>query len=487
MGLIFATGLAAVLVAGVVLLVVGWRGRKINDHPVCPGCGFDLVGVYPGVETCPECGAGLKRERGVRVGARRRRKVTLAAGVVLLVVALVGLVPVAVLAAAGSNLDRYKPVGLLLWEGRNGRADVADRAGVELLRRESAGELDGAAQDRVAAAVLQLQGDLDRPWSDAWGDLFLALPGRSLGELALFDAQSIVPSVEVRPLVRAGGPIPLMASSSSVRWANQQSLMVSVYARNPTVNGTPALIVAGNQDGPEGGDGGRVGVGLLRVLSLGRGVVTQETGAFVTVPDEVVAGPIEVRVEIGLAQPLNDPEFEPPVVWHTVEVSGVTLSSEAATVSEIAGEPVAANQRSVLRLPQEADRNAAGPIYAFMMLSLPADIPGLSHAALLVWPDGREQFLQFVTSGQAPRMLPAWLVRQRSDVELEPRAGRNVRLTSFSGNMRGASLPVTLAGPLRGEPRLVLRPEPWVAELTLDQTEVAGEMELGEVRIESMP
>ncbi len=34
-------------VAGVVALVLGLRGRRIDDHPICRKCGFDLVGSLP--------------------------------------------------------------------------------------------------------------------------------------------------------------------------------------------------------------------------------------------------------------------------------------------------------------------------------------------------------------------------------------------------------------------------------------------------------
>ena len=37
--------LVGVLVLGLVLMFWAWRGKKLNDHPVCRQCRFDLEGV----------------------------------------------------------------------------------------------------------------------------------------------------------------------------------------------------------------------------------------------------------------------------------------------------------------------------------------------------------------------------------------------------------------------------------------------------------
>ena len=42
-----ALGAAILLAIGLVALVFGLRGRKIDDHPICRLCRFDLHGIYP--------------------------------------------------------------------------------------------------------------------------------------------------------------------------------------------------------------------------------------------------------------------------------------------------------------------------------------------------------------------------------------------------------------------------------------------------------
>ena len=43
--------LIGILAAGALLVLWGWRGKRLNDHPVCGWCGFDLEGVYPAAPT----------------------------------------------------------------------------------------------------------------------------------------------------------------------------------------------------------------------------------------------------------------------------------------------------------------------------------------------------------------------------------------------------------------------------------------------------
>lgn len=47
------------LLLGLVLIDLGWRGRRIGDHPTCRKCGFDLSGLAVGIGPCPECGRTL--------------------------------------------------------------------------------------------------------------------------------------------------------------------------------------------------------------------------------------------------------------------------------------------------------------------------------------------------------------------------------------------------------------------------------------------
>lgn len=58
--------------------------RKVDDHPICRECGFDLFGLPESSVRCPECGSDLAQRDAVRMGnsvasTRRRAAVALIA------------------------------------------------------------------------------------------------------------------------------------------------------------------------------------------------------------------------------------------------------------------------------------------------------------------------------------------------------------------------------------------------------------------------
>jgi hypothetical protein len=62
--------------AGLLLAVLLWRlgrrGRRMDDHPLCRKCGYDLFGLPADSGRCSECGADIKAKRAIRAGNRRR-------------------------------------------------------------------------------------------------------------------------------------------------------------------------------------------------------------------------------------------------------------------------------------------------------------------------------------------------------------------------------------------------------------------------------
>src|SRR3954466_13437652 len=72
--------------AGVALLIAGVRGRRVDDHPICRRCGFDLVGLPQGAAVGSGCGADLSAPRAIIVGHRVRRSGLRLAGAALLIV-----------------------------------------------------------------------------------------------------------------------------------------------------------------------------------------------------------------------------------------------------------------------------------------------------------------------------------------------------------------------------------------------------------------
>ena len=166
--------ITALVVVGFGALVLGWRGRRIDDHPVCRRCRFDLVGVYPAVGACPECGTVLNEAGRVRYGQRRKRPVLIVSGGFVVMLGAAGGSIYVWAVASGVDLNQHKPVWVLRMEAELGSVARADIALTELLRRSDAKKLSPAQRRRLAESVLQVQADEDSVWNAKWGDLFEA-------------------------------------------------------------------------------------------------------------------------------------------------------------------------------------------------------------------------------------------------------------------------------------------------------------------------
>jgi len=249
--------LAGAFLLGLVLAGLGWRGKRINDHPICRGCGFDLSGVLPDGITCPECGAGLKREKSVRKGARRRRWVVVSVGAVMVVLPLLSGGTVGYAALTGTDLNRYKPVGLLRWETQNAGADSADAAAAELARRYQDGELDADARASLVDFILTIQPDRSSYWNDSFGSVIDA--AHAAGDVSdetfqIFLESAAILDYKVRRQIGIGELIPVVADLAESRLGGAGMTMGHYWVRRATIGGQPARVQGGmvfGAGGPE--------------------------------------------------------------------------------------------------------------------------------------------------------------------------------------------------------------------------------------------
>jgi hypothetical protein len=158
------------LMMGALALLAALRGRRIDDHPLCRHCRFDLVGIHGREPRCPECGSDLGGRRPVRWGNRRRRGKLFVTGAVLLAA---GLAPMAILAsgrAAGVDWNRHKPEWWLGMDAHSGRRPVFDAAMEEFDRRLRDGRLSRQRALELVELALGHQGDPAVVWCSAAGD-----------------------------------------------------------------------------------------------------------------------------------------------------------------------------------------------------------------------------------------------------------------------------------------------------------------------------
>ena len=233
-------GLIGSILAGVVLVALGVRGKRINDHPICRFCRFDLEGVFPGGITCPECGAGLKRERSVRIGQRRRRPVFILVGSLMTILPAMLIAAVLFAVITGTELNRHKPLGALILEARYASDKAAVAAADEAYRRYQGRTLDESKMAKLVETAFALQANADRPWSARWGDIVHAehVAGTvSDDQLARFQVGAARLEWRARPEVGRGATIPVAASVAGVRMGSGESYVVLGYIGEARIDG----------------------------------------------------------------------------------------------------------------------------------------------------------------------------------------------------------------------------------------------------------
>ena len=207
------------LCVGAALAFVGLRGRKVDNHPLCAECGFDLIGSS-GSLVCPECGNNIADPDAIVLGHRQRRRRPLVAGVLIGAHGLTYLLGLIVITAQGVDLDRHKPVWLLARE-----ADA--KALTELNRRLVFNELGDKQVQHVLAAALAEQGKRRDKWVPGWGDFVEAARRMQKvpdAQWRRYLEQAFDFRLVARPRVRLGDPFVLRVDRVRA-WCGTNSAM----------------------------------------------------------------------------------------------------------------------------------------------------------------------------------------------------------------------------------------------------------------------
>lgn len=230
--------LVLLTLAGAALTWLGARGRRLDDHPHCRRCRYDLVGLADGATVCPECGCDLARSRAVRIGIRRRRPVVLAWGVVVLLIAASGGGFFGWQQQRGFDWNTVKPVWWLRIDLKNADPATADAALAELVRRMNAGALSDEVVQALVPQGLAAQGDLSSAWNPDWGAVIEWAWAREMlteAELQRYLLQGVSPAMSVTTpeRVRVGQPLPVTLSQSAPRLSSARGPRPFLPANQP--------------------------------------------------------------------------------------------------------------------------------------------------------------------------------------------------------------------------------------------------------------
>lgn len=219
--------LLGAIVFGALVLVWGLRGKRLNSHPVCRQCRFDLSGQPEGTITCPECGAGLKREGSIRIGQRRKRPFAIGLGCLAIILPLLMIGTIVFALVSGQDLNTYKPIGLLSWEARRAGAAQSKLIAAELHRRIQNKAIDPGSYDRIVQAALAYQEDEQRPWATEWGDIIeqADVEGKlSKDDLGRYRRQAAVLQFDARPRVSSTDSVPVLVTLKEARIGSAAAL-----------------------------------------------------------------------------------------------------------------------------------------------------------------------------------------------------------------------------------------------------------------------
>lgn len=168
MGLVLALSIALLL--AIVLTIRGWIGHRIDDHPLCRRCGFDLYGRPATSTVCPECGTDLSPPGAITVGHQVRRWRLIAGGTSLLAIAAICLGMRLYFEYSNFNWASHSPNWLLL---RVAQIDwnAQSAALTELIARRENGSLPTRQYAALVNAALDAQGRASQIWDSRWADV----------------------------------------------------------------------------------------------------------------------------------------------------------------------------------------------------------------------------------------------------------------------------------------------------------------------------
>ena len=196
--------------AGLVVALLGLRGRRANDHTFCRNCGVDVTDLPGDVVVCPGCKADLSQASAMRYGKRRRDRRLVAAGLALAVLAT-GIGAYRVASTPGVNWPKWLPTWLLVQRARGNDPQTGPTL-VELMIRIKLGQVADAKTHELVRRGLEQQADADHPWLADWGSLLeSAQAAGKTGASQWLDywRHGLTPKVRARASVRPGALLPI--------------------------------------------------------------------------------------------------------------------------------------------------------------------------------------------------------------------------------------------------------------------------------------
>lgn len=230
---------ATVVLAGACALVAisARRGRRVDDHPTCRRCRFDLTGL-PALTRCPECGAPLAGRRDIVIGTRAPRPWLVVVATMTAAFALVAGTSATIHLGRRVDWQAAKPTWWLLREARSpnvatmtaaldtltARGRFMQQFGTTMENARYVRVYTPAQEAELLDRLLEIQANRSLPWTRKWGEVFvyrMAEDALTAEQRDRFFRNMHGPTVlSVRPHIRLGDPLPVSISLDYTRAAS---------------------------------------------------------------------------------------------------------------------------------------------------------------------------------------------------------------------------------------------------------------------------
>ena len=150
---------------GLTLACLAKRGRKIDNHPLCKNCGYDLIGRPKDSNRCSECGKNLNLPNAIRLGNRKPLTTLLHTATALTIIAALTTATL-IYSTTTNNYFPYAPTWFCLYKAQHGSEPQKLAAFAELDKR-----LGTPATQAIINRALAIQADPNKKWNTVWGEL----------------------------------------------------------------------------------------------------------------------------------------------------------------------------------------------------------------------------------------------------------------------------------------------------------------------------
>ncbi len=188
------------------------KGRRVDNHPLCRRCGFDLIGTLPSSNICPECGRDVSSARSRLEGHRVRRHGLAIMSSLVFMFSAIWLAAIVEIRGGKVRVIELEPTAWLIHQVKSVDPKTRDVAFAELMSRFNRSKLSNAQIKEFAEIALNAQGDVNKQWWPDWGDWLersQRLRKLSPEQWNRYLRQSIVLELQARNPIYGDDPLPV--------------------------------------------------------------------------------------------------------------------------------------------------------------------------------------------------------------------------------------------------------------------------------------